>query len=83
MCLQALVLLEDLNHSSVCWSDNTAGHKQSRRFLENIDSNFLMQVIRESRRRDTRLDLMLTNSEDLFGDVKAGATVQPAATLGW
>lgn len=83
LSLQALVLLEDLNHSNVCWSDNRARHKQSRRFVEYIGSNFLTQVIRRSTRRDAVLDLMLINSEDLFGDVKVGATVQPAATMGW
>jgi len=81
--LQALVLLEDLNHSSACWSDNTAGHEQSRRFLEYIDSNFLTQAMREPARTDALLDLVLTNSEDLFGDVKARATIKPAATMGW
>lgn len=62
---------------------STAGHKQSRKFLEYIDSNVLTQVIRESTRTDALLDLMCTNNEDLFGDMKAGATVQPAATMGW
>lgn len=25
---QALVLMGDLNHSGICWRDNTVGHKQ-------------------------------------------------------
>ena len=33
-CLQALVLMEDLNHSDTDWRDNTEGHKQSRRAPE-------------------------------------------------
>ena len=39
---QALVLMGDFNHPDICWRDNTAGHKQSRRFLECIDDNFLL-----------------------------------------
>lgn len=37
---QALVLMRDLNHN-ICWRDSTAGNKQSRRFLECINNNFL------------------------------------------
>ncbi|GAB0187556.1 hypothetical protein GRJ2_001220900 [Grus japonensis] len=60
----------DFNHSDICWRDNTARHKQSRRFLECIDDNFLLQVIEEQTRRDAMLDLVLTNKEELVGDVK-------------
>ena len=38
---QALVLMGDFNHPNICWRDNTAGHKQSRRFLQCTDDNFL------------------------------------------
>ncbi|GAB0204516.1 hypothetical protein GRJ2_002917200 [Grus japonensis] len=51
---QALVLMGDFNHP-ICWRDNTAGHKQSRRFLECIDDNFLHQVIEEPTRRGAML----------------------------
>jgi len=30
---QALVLMGDFSHPDICWWDNTAWHKQSRRFL--------------------------------------------------
>ncbi|GAB0203429.1 hypothetical protein GRJ2_002808500 [Grus japonensis] len=60
----------DLNHPDICWRDNTAGHKQSRRFLECIDDNFLLQVIEEPMRRGAMLDLALTNKEGLVGNVK-------------
>ena len=39
-CSQGLVLMGDFNHPDMYWRDNTAGHKQSRRFLECIDDNF-------------------------------------------
>ena len=47
-----------------------AGNKQCRRFLECIDDNFLLQVIEEPVRRGAMLDLLLTNKEELVGNVK-------------
>ncbi|GAB0179147.1 hypothetical protein GRJ2_000380000 [Grus japonensis] len=67
---QALVLMGDFNHHNICWRDNTAGHKQSRRFLESVDDNFLLQVIEEPTRRGIMPDLVLTSKEGLVGDVK-------------
>ncbi|GAB0209793.1 hypothetical protein GRJ2_003445000 [Grus japonensis] len=67
---QALVLMGDFNHPDICWRGNTAGHKQSRKFLECTDDNFLLQVTEEPTRRDAMLDLVLTNKEGLVGDVK-------------
>ncbi|GAB0186142.1 mitochondrial enolase superfamily member 1 [Grus japonensis] len=69
-CSQALVLMGDFNHPNVSWRDNTAGHNQSRRFLEGLDDNFLLQVIEEPTRRGAMLDLVLTNKEGLVGNVK-------------
>ncbi|XP_008941201.1 PREDICTED: probable leucine carboxyl methyltransferase 1, partial [Merops nubicus] len=67
---QALVVVEDFNHSNISWRDNTAGHKQYRRFLEFINGNFLLQAIEEPVRKGAMLDLVLTNREGLVGDVK-------------
>jgi len=58
---QALVLTGDFNHPKICWRDNTAGLNQSRRFLECIDDNFLLQEIEEPTRRCAVLDIVLTN----------------------
>jgi len=44
-CSQDLVLLGNFSHRDTCWRDDTAGHKQSRRFLEYIDDNFLLQDV--------------------------------------
>ncbi|GAB0179892.1 hypothetical protein GRJ2_000454500 [Grus japonensis] len=60
----------DFNHPDICWRDNAAEHKQSRKFLECVDDNFLLQVTEEPTRRDAMLDLILTNKEGLVGDVK-------------
>jgi len=47
--------MEDFNHPNICWRDNTAGRKQSRRFLECTDDNFFLQVIEEPTRRGAML----------------------------
>ncbi|GAB0205350.1 hypothetical protein GRJ2_003000600 [Grus japonensis] len=67
---QALDLMGDFNRPNICWKDNTAGHKQSRKFLVCVDDNFLLQVIEEPMRRGAMLELVLTNKEGLVGDVK-------------
>ncbi|GAB0185519.1 hypothetical protein GRJ2_001017200 [Grus japonensis] len=69
-CSQALVLMGDSNHPDICWRDNAAERKQSRKFLECVDDNFFLQVIEESTRRGAMLDLILTNKDGLVGDVK-------------
>ena len=57
----------DFHHPDICWRDNTAWQKQSRRFLEctDDDDNFLTQVIKEPTRRGALLDLTLTNKKEL------------------
>jgi len=37
--------MRDFNHPSICWQENAAGKKQSRRFLECVDDIFPLQVI--------------------------------------
>ncbi|GAB0180838.1 hypothetical protein GRJ2_000549100 [Grus japonensis] len=66
---ETLVLMRDFNDPDICWRDNTAGHKQSRRFLECVSDNFLLQVIEELMRRGAMLDLVLINKEGLVGNV--------------
>ncbi|GAB0177047.1 mitochondrial enolase superfamily member 1 [Grus japonensis] len=67
---QALVLVGDFNHPDICWRDNAAGHRQSRKFLECVNDNFLLQVTEEPTRRGAMLDLILTNKEGTVGDMK-------------
>ena len=62
----------DFNHPNICWRGNTAGHKQSRRFLECVDDDFLLQAIEEPRRRGAMLDLVHTNKEGLVGNEMLG-----------
>ena len=42
---QALVLMGDFNHPDICWDSGMVGGRQSRRFLESVEDNFLVQVI--------------------------------------
>ncbi|KAK4817029.1 hypothetical protein QYF61_026035 [Mycteria americana] len=79
---EALVLMGDFNHPGICWRDNTAGHNQFGRFLECVDDNFLLQVTEEPTRRDAMLDLVLTNNEELVGNVKLKG-ILAAATMKW
>jgi len=72
---QPLVLMGEFNHPDNCWEDHTARHMQSRRFLQSINDNFLMQVVEEPTRRGALLDLVLTNKEGLVGDVKVGGRI--------
>ncbi|XP_048786380.1 uncharacterized protein LOC125686444 [Lagopus muta] len=41
---QALVLMGDFNYPDICWKSNVARHAWSRRFLQCVEDNFLMQV---------------------------------------
>ena len=43
----ALVLMGDFNFLDICWEYNLAQKKQSSRFLECMEDNFLMQLVRE------------------------------------
>ncbi|PKU41722.1 rna-directed dna polymerase from mobile element jockey- hypothetical protein [Limosa lapponica baueri] len=67
---QTLVLLRDFTHPDICWRDNTAGHKKSRKFLECVDDNFLLQMTEKPKRKGTVLDLVLTNKEGLVRNAK-------------
>jgi len=72
---QALVLMGDFNHPDISWEAHTVRQAQSRRFLQSIDDNFLMQVVEEPTRKGALLDLVLTNKEGLVEDVQAGGRV--------
>ncbi|PKU39424.1 dtw domain-containing protein 2 [Limosa lapponica baueri] len=66
---QALTLMGDFNHPNICWRDSTAGQKPSRKFLECVTDNFLLQVVEEPTRRQAMLDLVLANKEGLVGNI--------------
>jgi len=65
----------DFNHPDICWEDHTGRHTQSRRFLQSIGGNFLMQMVEDPTRRGILLDIVLTNKEGLVEDVKVGGSL--------
>jgi len=68
----ALVLMGDFNLADICWKYSPAERKQSRRFLECVEDNFLTQLVREPTRGGASLDLLFTNREGLVGDAVVG-----------
>lgn len=69
--LLALVLMGDFSLPVVCWKYNTAERKQSRRFLDCVEDNFLTQLVSEPTREGSPLDWFV-NREGLVGDVMVG-----------
>ncbi|RMC12029.1 hypothetical protein DUI87_11162 [Hirundo rustica rustica] len=68
----ALVLVGDFNLPDTCWELHTAGRRQSRKFLECMEDNFLSQLVGEPSRGRTMLDLLFANRDGLVGDVVVG-----------
>jgi len=70
--LLSLVLMGDFSLPDICWKYNTEKRKQSRRFLECVENNFLMQLVSEPTKGDASLDLLFANREGLVGGVVVG-----------
>jgi len=73
--LLALVLVGDFNLPDICQKYDTAERKESSRFLEHVEDNFLTQLISEPARGGAALDLLFTNREGLVGDVVVGGSL--------
>lgn len=67
---QALVLMGVFKHLDICLRDNTVGHRQSSTFLQRTGDNFLLQAIEEPIGRGAMLDLILTEKEEVAGNMK-------------
>jgi len=72
---QALVLVRDFNHPDICWKDHTVSCKRSRRLVESIDDNFLVQVVDRPTRGEVLLDLLLTNAEEIIKGTNVGGSL--------
>ncbi|PKU46497.1 hypothetical protein llap_3216 [Limosa lapponica baueri] len=72
---QPLAFMGDFNHPSICWKDNTAGHKKSRKFSECVDDNLLLQMVEEPARKRAMLDFVLTKKEGVVGNIKLKASL--------
>ena len=62
----------DFNLPDVCWKYDTVDRKQSRRFLECVEDNFLTWLVSEPSRECAPLDLLFVNRERLVGDMMVG-----------
>ena len=74
-CLRALILVGDFNHPDICWKDHTVSCKRSRRLVESIDDNFLVQVMDRPTRGEVLLDLLLTSVEEISKGVNTGGSL--------
>ncbi|RMC12189.1 hypothetical protein DUI87_11325 [Hirundo rustica rustica] len=72
----ALVLVGDFNMPDICWELNTAEKRQSRKFLECMEDNFLLQLVGEPTRGRIILDLLFANRDGLVGDVVVGGCLE-------
>ncbi|KAJ7408465.1 hypothetical protein BTVI_59468 [Pitangus sulphuratus] len=62
----------DFNLPEINWEHHTAGTTQARRFLKNLDDNFMEHILRGPTRKDAPLDLLLDNGADLVSKVEIG-----------
>lgn len=74
LCSQSLILGAEFSHPDIYWKSSSVSWKQSRRLLECMKDNFIIQVI-DSPTRKVPLDLLLTNMEELIRCVKPGRSL--------
>ncbi|TRZ08586.1 hypothetical protein HGM15179_018522 [Zosterops borbonicus] len=65
----AFLLVGYFNLPDIVWELNIAERRQSRKFLECIEDNFLLQLVKEPTRGGTMLDLLFANRDGLVGDM--------------
>ena len=65
----------DFNHPDNCWDSSMAGGRQSSRFLESVEDNFLVRVIDGPTRGEALVDLVLTHEEESIRDIKIGGSL--------
>ncbi|KAJ7399383.1 hypothetical protein BTVI_115488 [Pitangus sulphuratus] len=68
----ALVLIGHFTLPEITWEHHTAGTTQARRFLKNLDDNFMAQVLRDLTWKGALLDIMLVNRVDLVSKAQIG-----------
>jgi len=65
-------IIEDFNHPDSYWKSYMVSCRQFKSPLECIKDNFLCQITDSSNREDVMLELSLTNSSELFAEIKIG-----------
>ncbi|KAJ7425577.1 hypothetical protein BTVI_02472 [Pitangus sulphuratus] len=64
--------MENFTLSEINWGHHTVGSTWARKFLENLDDNFMEQDLRERKQKDAPLNLKLVNRIDLMSKVDIG-----------
>ena len=64
-----------LDNPNISWKSSTASCRQSRRFLEYTNNNFLNQVTDTPAQGDAIFNLMVTNASELISDIKIGGSM--------
>jgi len=73
--LEATVLLESYDLVALAETSRDESHGELYAFLECIEYNFLSQVIDSPTQGVAVLDLLVTNTSELIGDIKIGGSV--------
>ena len=68
----ALVLMGNFNFPDISWEYHTAEPNRSRKILQDVVDNFLVQVLREPRSKGALLDLLFVKREGLLGEEVLG-----------
>ncbi|KAJ7399564.1 hypothetical protein BTVI_113959 [Pitangus sulphuratus] len=61
-----------LQLARIIWEHHIAGTTRTRKFLKNLDDNFMERVLRELTWKDALLDLRLVNRVDLVSEAEIG-----------
>jgi len=62
----------NFNHPNGCWEINTVNCKQSKRMLESIEDNFLVQVLDRPNRVEALQNTIVINAQGIIKEVKTG-----------
>ncbi|TRZ06977.1 hypothetical protein HGM15179_020129 [Zosterops borbonicus] len=65
----AVVFIGDFSLPEINWKHHTAGTTKVRRFLKDLNDNFMEQVLRDPTWKDFLLDLLLVNRVDFMSQV--------------
>ncbi|KAJ7395040.1 adaptin ear-binding coat-associated protein 1 [Pitangus sulphuratus] len=68
----AFVLMGHFSLSEINWEHHRSGTTWARRFLKDMDDNFMKQVLRDPTWKGALLDLLLVNRVDLLRKVEIG-----------
>ena len=68
-------VMGDFNYPDICWEANSVKYGPSKKVLACVTDNFLLQKVEKETRGSAILDLILTNRDDLVGEVAVRETL--------